>query len=475
MPHYEAIIGLEVHVELGTETKIFCACSTAFGAPPNTQCCPICMGLPGALPALNRRAVELAVRAGLALGCQITEESRIDRKQYFYPDLPKAYQISQYKHPLCENGALTLHVDGQTRRIAISRIHIEEDAGKLIHEGEKTYIDCNRCGVPLIEIVSAPELHTPEEAGAYLRTLRSLLVTCGVSDCRMQEGEFRCDVNISLREAGSDGIGERIEIKNLNSFAFTEKALQYEIARQTAILSRGERIPPETRRFNAATGKTLPMRVKERVVDYRFLFEPDLPPILVSKEEIAAIGATLPELPEARRARLINTFGISEYDASVLVSDPALADFFEAAASHTAFFKPLVNLLLSDLLRFCREEPFVSPISPSRFAELCRFLGEGTINSSTAKKLLARLIEGDFDLQEVISREELAQIRDQAVLYRHIVEVAAANPRAVADWKRGRTAALQALQGQVMARTGGRADPILTKALLLEELSTPTE
>ena len=468
---FEAVIGLEIHAALLTDTKIFCSCSTAFGAPPNTQCCPVCMGLPGAMPTLNRRAVELAVRAGLALGCSIQSQSRMDRKQYFYPDLPKAYQISQEAIPLCRNGFLTLPTSNGERRIDIERIHIEEDAGKLIHEGNETLVDCNRCGVPLIEIVSAPDLRSPEEASAYLRKLRSILLTCGISDCRMQEGSLRCDVNISLRPLGTDRMGVRTEIKNLNSFAFVEKALAYEIERQGQLLTKGEPLMPETRRFDVASGKTFPMRTKETAVDYRFLPEPDLPPLLIGEEEIERIRRELPELPDVRAARMIRTYGLTAYDADVLVTDPLLADFFELGGKQTSYPKLLVNLLLSELLRYCTSDPFSSLVSASRLAELAQLLGEGTINSSTAKKLLLRLLDGDLEPRRTVLLEELGQIRDRARLSELALRVISEQPRAVSDYQNGKSAALRALQGRAMAVSGGRADPVLLESILLELLS----
>lgn len=467
---YEAVIGLEVHAELRTATKIFCACPTEFGAPPNTRCCPICMGMPGTMPSLNRRAVELAIRAGLALGCEISEVSRTDRKQYFYPDLPKAYQISQDGSPLCKNGSLTVAIDGHEHRVRITRIHIEEDAGKLIHRGEETLIDCNRCGVPLIEIVSAPDMRSAAEASAYLRALRAILLTCGISDCRMQEGSLRCDVNLSLRRRGSEEMGVRTEIKNLNSFAFVEKAIAYEIARQSAALSRGEQIVAETRRYDVPSGETRLMRRKERSIDYRFLPEPDLLPIRVDLETVARIKASLPELPTARALRLTADYGIPDADAAVLVGEPLLADFYEQAAGRTKYPIVLVHLILTDLLRTCTWDPFVSPVSADRMAELAELLGDGVINSSTAKKLLARLIESDLDPKQTVETEGLAQITDRAILAPTVQAVLAANPKAVRDYLGGKSAALRALQGQAMAKTAGRADPRLLESLLLDAL-----
>lgn len=468
---FEAVIGLEVHAELKTETKIFCGCATRFGAPPNTQCCPICMGFPGTMPMLNRHAVELAVTAGLALGCEIAEYSRMDRKQYFYPDLPKAYQISQDDAPLCQNGGLTVLTKDGERRIRISRIHIEEDAGKLIHCERETLVDTNRCGIPLIEIVSEPDMRTAEEAVAYLRALRGVLVACGVSDCRMQEGQLRCDVNISLRRKGETSMGVRSEIKNLNSFSFTEKAIAYEIKRQREELLRGVPLQMETRRFDPACGKTFLMRTKEKAVDYRFLPEPDLPPVHITHAEVEQIRNALPELPNARAERMMRMFGISRTNAFALVSEPAFADYFEAAARTTHYPKLAANLLLNDLVRFCKSEPFVSPVSPTKLAELSELLGAGDINSSTAKRLLARLVQSDFDLHETVKREGIGQISNREMLLTLARQVMEENPRAVADYRKGKQAALHALQGQAMAKAKGRANPVLLESVFLDILN----
>ncbi|MBQ9131114.1 MAG: Asp-tRNA(Asn)/Glu-tRNA(Gln) amidotransferase subunit GatB [Clostridia bacterium] len=467
---YEVIVGLEVHAELKTASKIFCSCSTAFGASPNTQCCPVCVGLPGGLPVLNRRAVELAVRAGLALGCHISGHSRFDRKQYFYPDLPKAYQVTQNDRPLCRDGALTVQTSRGERTVGITRIHLEEDAGKLIHQGDKTFVDCNRCGIPLIEIVSAPDIRSGEEAVAYLRTLRNILVTCGVSDCKMEEGSMRCDVNLSVRRVGSSDFGVRTEIKNINSFSFTEKAIAYEAERQMKLLEAGEPILLETRRYDPDLDQTLPMRKKEVSEDYRYLREPNLPMLCLTEQEIATIRSSLPELPDARAARLCRQYGLTAYDASVLTSDFALADYFEEAATHTAFPKLLVNLLLTELLRHCKGDPFGCPVAAHRLGALAGLLGEGRINSSIAKKLLIRLTKEDFDPDRVAEQEQLTLIRDERLLRETVQAVIAENPQAVADYRGGRTAALRALQGALMARTGGRADPVLAQRLLTELL-----
>ncbi len=468
---YETVIGLEVHAELKTKSKIFCACPTAFGARPNTHCCPICMGLPGAMPTLNRRAVELAVMAGLALGCDISEISRIDRKQYFYPDLPKAYQVSQADSPLCRGGAVTVKTDGGERRVGITRIHIEEDAGKLIHQNGRTLIDYNRCGVPLIEIVSAPDMRSGAEAAAYVRALRSILVSCGISDGKMQEGSLRCDVNVSVRRKGGEGLGVRTEIKNLNSFTFMEKAIEYEVRRQCELLENGEEVRMETRRFDASAGVTLPMRNKERVFDYRFLAEPDLPPLCVTREEIEALRRTLPEFPAQKSVRFVREYGLTEYDADVLTAEPALAAYFERTATQTRYAKTAANLLLSELLRVCAAEGFTCAISQRRLAQLADLLGDGVINSSTAKKLLARLLIADLDPIQTVEAEHLAQITDEATLKSEILAVMQMSARAVSDYRAGKKAAMRALQGQVMARTGGLAEPRLLEKLLTDELN----
>ncbi len=463
---FEAVIGLEVHAELKTKTKIFCACPTNFGAEPNTQCCPICMGLPGTMPSLNRRAVELAVMAGLALNCTVSPLSRTDRKQYFYPDLPKAYQISQGDVPICRNGNLVLKTSEGERTIGISRIHIEEDAGKLIHENGKTLIDYNRSGVPLIEIVSEPWLRSGREAADYLRTLRAILVSCGITDGKMQEGSLRCDVNVSVRPVGSKRLGVRTEIKNLNSFVFVEKAIEHEISRQIALIERGACVQMETRRFDVASGETVLMRRKERAEDYRFMIEPDIPPILLREEEIEELRGRLPEFPDVRAARLTREYGLAEKDARTLCQDVALADYFEDAAGSCAYPKLVANLLLSELLRHCVGGDFAAPVAAQRLASLAEMMGDGRINSATVKKLLARLYEVDFDPCLAVEREGLGQIRDEAVLRKVILEVIAENPRAVTDYQNGKGAAIRALQGKVMAQTGGRAEPILSEKLL---------
>ncbi len=467
---YEAVVGLEVHAELKTATKIYCACPTGFGAPPNTLCCPVCLGLPGALPTLNRRAVELAVKAGLALGCGISTLSRTDRKQYFYPDLPKAYQISQDPYPLCFKGGLNVRTEQGERRIGIRRIHIEEDAGKLIHTGERTLIDCNRCGVPLIEIVTDPEMHSPEEAGAFLRGLRDILVACGVSDCKMHEGSMRCDVNISLRKKGGEELGTRCEIKNINSFAFVEKAIAYEMQRQFALLADGAKMKNETRRYDSAKGITELMRVKERAADYRYLAEPDLPSILLTEEEIEAIRLTLPELPQAKASRLCREYGIAAADAEILMGDSDLAAYFEQAARQSAYPKTLVHLLLTELLRLSKGEIFASPVKAESLAALADLVGNGTVNSSTAKKLLLRLCEADLDVVRTVQEEGLTQLTDPDVLREVVAAVLEEEARAVADFCAGKKVAANALLGKAMKKTGGKAEPRLLEQLLWQAL-----
>jgi len=472
---YEAVIGLEVHAELKTNSKIFCSCATTFGAEPNTQVCPVCMGLPGAMPRLNRRAVELAMMAGLILHCEISSISRMDRKQYFYPDLPKAYQISQGDRPLCKNGYLDIEVNGNLSRVGIHRIHIEEDAGKLLHTEGETLIDYNRCGIGLIEIVSEPSLRSGAEAAAYLRALRSILSSCNISDCKMQEGSMRCDVNVSVRKKGSDTFGVRTEIKNLNSFAFVQKAIDYEFARQCELLTRGEAVISETRRFDPSSGKTYSMRSKESVSDYRFLVEPDIPLIAVTPIDIERIASEIPELPRERMERLCRGYGMRMADADVLVSYPMLADYFEAVAEKTKAPLVALNLILGELLRANDGESFSTPVRAERLADLCDLLQEGVVNHSTAKKLLLRLQSGDFDLIETVEREQLAQIRDEGMIRNILSQILEANPRAVNDYRNGKRAAMRALQGQAMAKTAGRADPVLLERILVSLLDQDLE
>ena len=469
--NYEAVIGLEIHVELKTATKIFCSCPTTFGAPPNTQVCPVCMGLPGALPVLNKKVVEYAVKAGLALGCTVTEHTKTDRKNYFYPDLPKAYQISQYDAPLCRDGYLDIETDGGSKRVGITRIHIEEDAGKLTHIEDYTLIDCNRCGVPLIEIVTEPHISSAEEAKAFMQKLRAVILYTGISDCKMNEGSMRCDVNLSVRRKGESALGTRTEIKNINSFAFVAKAIEYEYLRQAEALERGERIVQETRRFDSGSGKTYSMRTKEAANDYRFFSEPDLPPIFIEKELVERLAREIPELPDVRKGRYIEDFALSAYDADLIVSQKSLAEIFEHAAELTDHPKLLANMLIGEGLRLSSGEDFLCPISPKNLARLAELSGSGTVNSSTAKKLFARLWEQDCDPQEIVEREDLAQITDRRALLALVREVLAENPSIVADYKRGKTFAAKSAVGKVMSKTGGRADPVILSDLVENELS----
>ena len=467
---FEMVIGLEVHVELKTASKIFCGCSTKFGAEPNTQCCPVCLGMPGTLPVLNEEVVRHAVKAGIATHCEITRYGKQDRKNYFYPDLPKAYQISQYDLPLCRGGHLDIESDGGTKCIGITRIHIEEDAGKLVHkEGGGTLIDYNRCGVPLIEIVSEPDMRSAAEAKAYLQKLRAILLYIGVSDCKMNEGSFRCDVNLSVRKRGETVLGTRTEMKNLNSFQSVMRAIEYEYARQTAAVIAGEKIEQETRRFDADSGKTYTMRKKEDAHDYRYFPDPDLMPIVVEDALLSRLKSEIPELPDERKQAYMREYGLTPYDAEQLVMEKEIAEYFEAAVAAVAEPKTIANLILSRVLGLTQGETTI-PIAPENLAKLAGMLTKNIINSSTASKVLQMMWEKDIDPETFVREEGLEQISDEASLRQSVHTVLGENPGFAAEYRGGKEKVLNALIGQVMKKTGGKADPVRVRELLLEAL-----
>lgn len=468
---YEMVIGLEVHCELGTKTKIFCGCPTTFGAQPNTQCCPVCMGMPGTLPVLNSQVVEYAIKAGMATNCTIARYSKQDRKNYFYPDLPKAYQISQYDLPLCENGWLEIEGENETKKIGITRIHIEEDAGKLVHNEEYgTMVDCNRCGVPLIEIVSEPDIRSAEEAVAYFKKLRAIILYTGISDCKMQEGSMRCDVNLSVRKKGSEKFGTRTEMKNLNSFTFIQKAIEYEYKRQVEEIEKGGVIVQETRRYDQASGKTYSMRKKEDANDYRYFPDPDLAPIVMPEEKLQALKASIPTLPDERKKVYIDKYGLTAYDAELITNDMATADYFEEAAANTKYPKILANLMIAEIMKLYDSETGSPQIAPEHLAQIAEMQGSGEINSSVAKKVIKALWEEDTDACEYVKTNDLGQINDEALLNEMIKAAIEKNPKSVEDYKKGKVAAAKAIMGQVMSATKGRGNPILIEKLLNDAL-----
>ena len=430
------------------------------------------MGMPGTLPVLNKKVVDYAIKAGLATNCSIARFSKQDRKNYFYPDLPKAYQISQYDLPLCEHGYVDIETADGSKRIGITRIHIEEDAGKLVHDAKLgTLIDCNRCGVPLIEIVSEPDIRSAEEADAYLRKLRAAILYTGVSDCKMNEGSLRCDVNLSVRKPG-EPFGTRTEMKNINSFQFIAKAIDYEYRRQVDALESGESVVQETRRFDADSGKTYSMRKKEDANDYRYFPDPDLPPIVITEEKLAALKAEIPMLPDERKKLYTETYGLTAYDSEVITNELAVADYFEKTACVTRYPKLAANMLITDILRSYDSENGDLPVKPERLAALADLLGDGKINSSTGKKIVGELLVSDFDPAVYVAEHGLEQINDRAVLEQAVREVLMSDAKSVASYKAGKTAALKALVGTVMAKTGGKANPVmvneLTQALITE-------
>lgn len=472
--NYETVIGLEIHAELATKTKIYCGCKNEFGGEPNTHCCPVCTGMPGSLPVLNKAVVDYAIKAGLAMNCTITQYSKQDRKNYFYPDLPKAYQISQFDLPLCQNGYVDIVVDGKTKRIGITRIHIEEDAGKLIHDdyGDCSIVDYNRCGVPLIEIVSEPDLRSPEEAKIFLETLKSILEYTEVSDCKMQEGSLRCDVNVSLMEEGSNVFGTRCEMKNVNSFSAAYRAMQFEEKRQAEVLNAGGVIEQETRRWDDVHGISTVMRTKEDAHDYRYFPEPDLIPIEISDEWIEEIRKTLPELPEKRRARYVSEYGLPEYDASILTGTKYMADYFDACVKLEKNPKTVSNWMMGDVLRLLNEKELTEiPFGPEKLADLIGLIEKATISNNAAKKVLAQMFTEDAEPMALVEKLGLAQVSDEGELLKMIEEVLKENPQSVADFKAGKNKAMGFLMGQIMKASKGKANPQMINKLLGEALS----
>ena len=468
---YEIVMGLEVHVELKTKTKIFCGCTTEFGGEPNSHCCPVCIGLPGALPVLNEEVLNYAIRAGLATNCEISRYSRQDRKHYFYPDLPTSYQISQGDKALCHNGHLDIEVKGRTKSIGITRIHIEEDAGKLIHkEGVGTLVDYNRSGVPLIEIVSEPHLRSGEEVKAYLQKLRAIMLYIDVSDCKMNEGSFRCDVNLSVREKGSSEFGVRAEIKNLNSFQSIMKAIEYESERQIKEINEGGTLIQETRRFDQETGKTYSMRKKEDALDYRYLPDPDLMPIVIDDELIKSIKDSLPELPDTRKSNYMKKYGLSSYDAEQLVSSKDVANYFESAVKLSKDTKTLANLMISEVFRFIDNDEFKEPFPAEYLGELVNLIEAEIINISTSKKIIEEMTNSSKTPAQIVKDKDFEQINDKEVLSPIIDEAIVNSQKAVEEYKSGKEKALQSIIGQIMRATRGKANPQVVNELLLERL-----
>ncbi len=473
--NFETIIGLEVHAELATDTKIYCSCANEFGGDTNTHCCPICTGMPGTLPVLNKKVVDYAIKAGLATNCSITKDGKQDRKNYFYPDLPKAYQTSQFDLPLCTNGYVDITIDGNKKRIGITRIHIEEDAGKLFHEAVagNTLVDFNRCGVPLIEIVSEPDMRSSEEAKEYLENLKAILEYTGVSDCKMQEGSLRCDINVSVRPEGQKEFGTRTEMKNVSSFSAAVRAIEYEAKRQIEEITAGNKIVQETRRWDDTKGISIAMRSKEEAQDYRYFPEPDLVPIIVDDEWIEKIRQSIPELPAQRKERYIKEGGLTEYDAGQITLSIHLADYLDECMKCGAKGKLASNWILSDISRLLNEnnmEPSQIPIPAEYLAKLISIIENGTISNNAGKKVVEELFVNPRDPEIIVKEKGLVQISDESALLKIVVEIIDNNPQSVADYKGGKDRAIGFLVGQTMRATKGQGNPQILNKLIKEEL-----